>query len=141
MKIVVKGIMCREDALDAMAAGADAIWVSNGCNQKALSAPSTINVLRGIAQAVKSKYSHAQVFIDSGIRRGTDIMKCLAYGADVVFLNRPVVWGLHAGGEDGCKDLMVMLNEEIRLAMALTCCFQIKDITEQQVIYRVQARM
>jgi len=123
MKIVVKGVMCAEDALAAMGAGADAIWVSNGSNLKAHSAPSTINVLRSISEAVKSKYSHAEVFIDSGIRRGTDIMKCLAYGADAVFLNRPVIFGLHAGGEEGCKDIMVMLNEEIRLAMALTCCF------------------
>ena len=131
MKIIVKGVMCAEDGLAAMGAGADAIWVSNGCANKALSAPSTINVLRGIAQAVKSKYSHAQVFVDCGVRRGTDVMKCLAYGADAVFLNRPVVWGLHAGGEEGCKDIMVMLNEEIRLAMALTCCFKISDITEK----------
>jgi len=58
-------------------------------------------------------------------------MKCLAYGANAVFMNRPVMWGLHADGADGCKDIMVMLNEEIRLAMALTCCFKIPDITEQ----------
>ena len=133
--------MCSEDALAAMAAGADAIWVSNGSNQKALSAPSTINVLKNIVQSVKSKYSHAQVFVDSGARRGTDVMKCLAYGADAVFLSRPVVWGLHAGGLEGCKDIMCMLNEELRLAMALTCCFKQSDITEKQVIYRVQARM
>ena len=131
MKIIVKGVMCTEDALAAMGAGADAILVSNGCNNKALSSPSTINVLKGISQAVKSKYSHAQVFVDSGVRRGTDVMKMLAYGADAVFLNRPVVWGLHAGGEDVCKDIMTMLNEEIRLAMALTCCFKISDITEK----------
>jgi len=131
MKIIVNGVMCTEDALAAMGAGADAIWVSNGCNNKALSSPSTINVLKGISQAVKSRYSHAQVFVDSGVRRGTDVMKMLAYGADAVFLNRPVVWGLHAGGEDGCKDIMTMLNEEIRLAMALTCCFKISDITEK----------
>jgi (S)-2-hydroxy-acid oxidase len=131
MKIVIKGVMCSEDGLAAMGAGADAIWVSNGCNNKALSSPSTINVLKGIVTAVKSKYSHAQVFVDSGVRRGTDVMKALAYGADAVFLNRPVVWGLHAGGEDGCKDIMAMLNEELRLAMALTCCFKIPDITEK----------
>jgi isopentenyl diphosphate isomerase/L-lactate dehydrogenase-like FMN-dependent dehydrogenase len=141
MAVIVKGVMCSEDALGAMQSGADAVWVSNGSNLKPHSAPSTINVLKGIVQTVKAKYPHAQVFVDSGARRGTDVMKCLAYGANAVFMSRPVVWGLHAGGEEGCKDIMAMLNEEIRLAMALTCCFKIADITEKQVIHRVQARM
>lgn len=137
IKIIIKGVMCKEDALAAMNCGADAIWVSNGSHLKALSAPSTINVLKGITQSVKSQYPHAQIFVDSGARRGTDVMKCLAYGADAVFMSRPVVWGLHAGGYDGCKDIMDMLNEEIRLGMALTCCFKIADITEKQIIHRV----
>ena len=64
-------------------------------------------------------------------------MKCLAYGANAVFMSRPVMFGLHAGGEDGVKDIISMLNEEIRLAMALTSCFKITDITEKQVIHRV----
>jgi isopentenyl diphosphate isomerase/L-lactate dehydrogenase-like FMN-dependent dehydrogenase len=123
--------MCKEDALAAMNCGADAIWVSNGSNLKSHSAPSTINVLKGIVESVKSKYPHAQIFVDSGARRGTDVMKCLAYGADAVFVSRPVVFGLHANGYEGCKDIMCMFNEEIRLAMALTCSFKIKDITEK----------
>jgi isopentenyl diphosphate isomerase/L-lactate dehydrogenase-like FMN-dependent dehydrogenase len=123
--------MCTEDALAAMSCGADAIWVSNGSNLKAHSTPSTINVLKGIAQSVKSKYPHAQIFIDSGARRGTDVMKCLAYGADAIFVCRPVIFGLHANGYEGCKDIMCMFNEEIRLGMALTCSFKIKDITEK----------
>jgi L-lactate dehydrogenase (cytochrome) len=59
IKLVIKGVMCKEDALAAMNCGADAIWVSNGSNLKANSAPSTINVLKGIAQSVKSQYPHA----------------------------------------------------------------------------------
>lgn len=59
MKLIIKGVMCKEDALTAMNCGADAIWVSNGSNLKAHSAPSTINVLKGIVQSVKSKYPHA----------------------------------------------------------------------------------
>ena len=117
--------------------GGDAIWISNGSNVKALCAPSTINVLKSISTAVRQKYPHAEILIDSGARRGTDVMKCLAYGANAVFVSRPVVFGLHANGSEGCKDIMSMLNEEIRLAMALTCCFKITDITEKQVIHQV----
>jgi (S)-2-hydroxy-acid oxidase len=57
-------------------------------------------------------------------------MKCLALGADAVFVNRPVGWGLCYKGENGLKELLCMLNEEVRLAMALTHCFKIKDITQ-----------
>jgi len=57
-------------------------------------------------------------------------MKCLALGADAVFVNRPVVWGLCYKGENGLKELLCMLNEEVKLAMALTHCFKIKDITQ-----------
>jgi isopentenyl diphosphate isomerase/L-lactate dehydrogenase-like FMN-dependent dehydrogenase len=63
------------------------------------------------------------------VRRGTDVMKCLALGADAIFLNRPVAWGLCYNVETGLKDLLCMFNEEVRLAMALTHCFKIKDIT------------
>lgn len=81
------------------------------------------------------------MFIDSGVTRGTDIVKCIAYGADAVFLGRSMMWGLHFNGQEGVVDLMNMLNEEIKLAMALTHCFDLKEITEQKVIYQVKARL
>ena len=131
IKIIVKGIMCVEDALMALENGADAIYISTGGHLKAWSAPSTVNVLRNISMAVKSRKSSAEVYIDSGAKRGTDVMKMLALGADAVFFNKAVMWGLYEGSVEGCKNLFEMLNDELKLAMALTCCFKIKDITEK----------
>ena len=141
MKIVVKGIMCVEDALMALEYGADAIYVSNGGHLKPWSAPSTVNVLKNIALAVKSKQPATEIYVDSGAKRGTDVMKLLALGANVVFFNKAVMWGLHEGGVEGCKNLFEMLNDELKLAMALTCCFKIKDITEKQVIHMIRPKL
>ena len=124
-KVIVKGVMCEEDALAVLEAGADGIWISNGSHLKPVSSPSTIDVLPSIAKSVKFHHPHAEIFIDSGIRKGTDVMKCLAHGADAVFISRPIMWGLHYKGEEGVKSLVVMLNEELKLAMALTHCFSI----------------
>ena len=60
------------------------------------------------------------MFIDGGFRRGTEVLKALSLGASAVFLNRPIAWGLCYNGKDGVKDLVDMLNEELKLAMALT---------------------
>jgi lactate oxidase len=141
MKVVVKGIMCADDALAVLGNGADAVYVSNGSHLKAWSAPSTINVLRSISLAVKSKYPHAEIYVDSGARRGTDVMKFIAMGANAVFLNKSVMWGLNAGGVDGCKEIFEMMNDELKLAMALTCCFSTTDITEKQVIHMIKPKL
>ena len=141
MKIIVKGLLCREDAFAAMDNGAHAIWVSNGCHLKHETAPSTISVLPAIAQAVKAKYPHAEIIIDSGLKRGTDVLKCVAMGATSVSMGKPVMWGLNFNGKDGVKDIMNMLNEEIKLGMALTHCFKLTDVSEKQVIHGIKARM
>lgn len=131
MKLVIKGIMCKEDALLAMEAGADALWISNGCHLKPETAPSTISVLPSISKAVNTKYPGTEIIIDSGLRRGTDVLKCLALGATSVGMGKPVMWGLNYNGGDGVKDVMNMLNEEIKLGMALTHCFKLSDVTEK----------
>lgn len=140
-KIVVKGVMCKEDALAAMEHGADAVWVSNGCHLKPETAPSTISVLPCIAQAVRGKYPQAEVIVDSGLKRGTDVLKCIAMGATSVSMGKPVMWGLNFNGSDGVKDIMNMLNEEIKLCMALTHCFKLTDVSEKQIIHGLKARM
>lgn len=141
MKLVVKGVMTTDDAINAMDAGASAIWVSNGCHLKPETAPSTISVLPCIAQAVKSKYPEAEIIIDSGLKRGTDVLKCIAMGATSVAMGKPVMWGLVYNGCDGVKDIFNMLNEEVKLGMALTHCFKLKDVTEKQVIHGLKARL
>ena len=141
MKVVVKGVMCKEDGIQAISMGADAIYISNGCHKKAVGVPCTISVLKSIAQGVRARYPQAEIMIDSGSRRGTDVMKCLAYGANAVVLNRPIMWGLYFNGQNGVKSLCTMLNEELKLAMALTHCFKLEEITEQQVIHMVKPRL
>ena len=126
-RLVVKGVMCLEDALLALENGADDIWVSNGGR----TLPTAIEVFPAIVQGVKQKFQSAQIFIDSGVVRGTDVMKCLAFGASGVFISRPIAWSLYYNGEQGCFDLASMLNEELRLAMALTHCFKVSEITEK----------
>ena len=69
------------------------------------------------------------------------MLKCLAFGANAVFISRPVMWGLTMGGEQGVKNLMTMLNDELKLGMALTHCFKLSDVTENQVIHMVRPRL
>ena len=68
-------------------------------------------------------------------------MKCLAFGANAVFISRPVMWALQYNGQLGCEELMDILNEELKLAMALTHCFNLKDITETQVIHKIRHKL
>jgi isopentenyl diphosphate isomerase/L-lactate dehydrogenase-like FMN-dependent dehydrogenase len=79
--------------------------------------------------------------IDSGIRRGTDVMKCLAFGASMVVVTRPLAWALHTNGYEGCKDIINILNDELLLAMALTHNFNLKEITYEKVIHQVKPRL
>ena len=133
--------MCEEDALEALSHGADGIWISNGGGHRAKSSPSLINVLKRICSTVREQYPDCPILCDSSVSRGTDVMKCLAFGASAVFVNRPVMWALEYNGQEGCEELMSILNEELKLAMALTHCFSLKDITEEQVVHKVRARL
>jgi (S)-2-hydroxy-acid oxidase len=122
--------MNKEDAIQAIEYGADAIWISNGGGTVLDTMPSTISVLKAIATTIKKAYPKIEIYIDGGIRRGTDVMKCLAYGANCVFLGTPIYWALHANGKQGVFDMLDMLKEEMKLAMVLTNCMDIKEITE-----------
>lgn len=133
--------MCKEDALLAIKNGADAIWISNGSGKVLDTVPSTISVLRSISRAVKKESPKVEVYLDGGIRRGTDVMKALAYGATAVFLETPILWGLAQGGYTGVKELMELINEELKVAMALTHCMSISEITEEKVIHMVKGRL
>jgi isopentenyl diphosphate isomerase/L-lactate dehydrogenase-like FMN-dependent dehydrogenase len=128
--VVVKGIMCAEDALIAVGHGADAIWISNSGGRSMDTLPSTISVLNSISKAVKTVNPKVQIFIDGGVRRGTDVAKCLGLGADLVFLGRPVAWGLHFGAKEGLISLISMLHEEFKIVMCLTNSMDISQITE-----------
>ena len=98
--------------------------ISNHGGRQLDTTASTISVLPQIAQAVAGR---VPLFIDSGFRRGTDVLKALALGADGVFLGRPVVWSLAAGGEAGVVAAMTILADELRISMQLAGCSGIGD--------------
>src|SRR5262249_3374422 len=98
MKIVLKGILAHEDAVMAAEQGMDGIIVSNHGARSEDSGRSTIDALPEIVQAVKGRIP---VLVDSGFRRGTDIVKALALGANAVCVGRPYIWGLGAFGQAG----------------------------------------
>ncbi|KAJ1720428.1 Hydroxyacid oxidase 1, partial [Coemansia erecta] len=124
------GILTAEDARLAVSAGVDGIIVSNHGGRQIDTAPATIDVLEEVCRAVDHK---VPVFLDGGVRRGTDVLKALALGAKAVFLGRPVLWALACGGEQGVAEMLDMINEEFRLAMALTGCVRVEDINRNHV--------
>ncbi|KAJ1863321.1 Hydroxyacid oxidase 1 [Coemansia sp. RSA 2703] len=128
--VLVKGILTAEDARLAVQAGVDGIIVSNHGGRQVDTAPATIDVLEEVCIAVDRK---VPVFLDGGVRRGTDVLKALALGAQAVFLGRPVLWALACNGEQGVVEMLDMINEEFRLAMALTGCVRVEDINRNHV--------
>ena len=133
--VVFKGVMSVEDAMSAVNFGADAIWISNNGGRSLDTMPSSIAVLGSIASIIKKANPNIDIYIDGGIRRGTDVAKCLALGATLVFLGRPVAWGLHFGGKEGLESLVSILHEEFKTAMILTDCMSVSDVTEERVIH------
>ena len=130
LPIIVKGIMAPEDARLAVDHGASAIVVSNHGGRQLDGAPATIAVLPEIVTAVGGR---CEVLLDSGIRRGTDVLKALALGANAVLVGRAFVWGLAVGGEKGVTQILSMLRNELELAMALCGCRSISDVGPEVV--------
>ena len=114
--VIVKGVLDPEDAQAAIDNGADAIVVSNHGGRQLDGAPSTIRVLPEIIDAVGNK---TEVYLDSGIRSGQDVLKALAYGAKSTFIGRPMLYGLGAGGEAGVKRVLDIIFKELDTTMAL----------------------
>ena len=116
LPIVLKGILTEEDARLAIDAGVDGIVVSNHGGRQLDGAAPTITALPEVVDAVASR---AEVLMDGGVRRGTDVLKALALGARAVLIGRAYLWGLAAAGEEGVRDVLRLLQDELRLAMAL----------------------
>jgi (S)-2-hydroxy-acid oxidase len=112
--VLVKGIMTREDARLALGRGASGIIVSNHGGRAEESLVPTLEVLPEVVAAVGGK---APVIVDGGVRRGSDVFKALALGADAVGIGRPYIWGLGAFGQPGVEAAMRLLDEELASAM------------------------
>jgi isopentenyl diphosphate isomerase/L-lactate dehydrogenase-like FMN-dependent dehydrogenase len=114
--IAIKGIMTAEDARRAVSEGIEAIVVSNHGGRQLDSLPSAIEVLPEIVEAVGGR---AEVILDGGVRRGTDVVKALALGARACMIGRPMLYGLGAGGQEGVERSIDILKAEIDRALAL----------------------
>jgi L-lactate dehydrogenase (cytochrome) len=123
-KLIVKGIMDVEDAKMAVAAGADAILVSNHGGRQLDSAPSTASALSAIVDAVGDE---VEVYVDSGVRSGLDVLKFLGLGARACFIGRAYLYGLGAYGQAGVTKALEILKDELSIAMALT---GVTDVTK-----------
>ncbi|KMZ61496.1 L-lactate dehydrogenase (cytochrome) [Zostera marina] len=131
MPILVKGVMTAEDTRLSIQAGAAGIIVSNHGARQLDYVNATISCLE---EVVKAAQGRVPVFLDGGIRRGTDVFKALALGASGIFIGRPVVFSLAADGENGVKKVLQMLRDEFELTMALAGCTSLKDITRNHII-------
>ncbi len=116
LPIVVKGVVTAEDAALAVEHGAQGIIVSNHGGRQLDGAVATIEALPEVVAAVNGRI---EVYLDGGIRRGTDALKALALGARAVLVGRPVLWGLAANGQQGVTRVLDLLGAELELAMAL----------------------
>lgn len=128
MKLVLKGITAGEDAALCLENGVDGILVSNHGGRAEESGVGTIESLPEVVAAVQGRIP---VLLDGGIRRGTDIIKALALGADAVCVGRPYAWGLSAFGQDGVTQVMRILDRELQISMQQFGARTIAEITRE----------
>jgi len=115
--VLLKGVLSAEDGRLAVSCGADGVIVSNHGGRNLDTVPATIDALPRVVDAVAGRIP---VMLDSGIRRGTDVLMALALGAKAVFVGRPYVYGLAVGGAKGVERVILILRDELERAMALT---------------------
>jgi len=130
MKIVLKGILAHEDAVLAADAGVDGIIVSNHGGRSEDSGRSSIDALPEIVEAVKGRMP---ILVDSGFRRGTDIVKALCMGATAVCIGRPYIWGLGAFGQPGVERVLELMRVELYGAMQQVGAPTIKHLVPAMV--------
>jgi 4-hydroxymandelate oxidase len=116
LPVVVKGVLRADDAARALDHGAAGVWVSNHGARNLDTVVPTAQALPAVAAEVAGR---APVIVDSGVRRGTDVLKALCLGADAVFVGRPYLYGLAAAGREGALMALHMLDTELRMAMGL----------------------
>ena len=126
LPIVLKGILRADDAARAAAEGVAGVVVSNHGGRQLDSTPPALEVLPEIHDAVGDRI---EVFVDGGIRRGSDVLKALALGARAVLVGRPIVWGLAVAGSEGVESILGLLTDELELAMGLCGASNVEQIS------------
>jgi len=130
LPVVVKGLLTAEDAELACEHGAAAVVVSNHGGRQLDGVSATLDVLEEVVDAVGGR---AEVLLDGGVRRGTDVLKALALGARAVLIGRAMVWGLAVGGEKGVADVLRMFRKEVELGLALLGCTSPAEVSRAHV--------
>jgi 4-hydroxymandelate oxidase len=125
LPVVVKGVCRGDDARRAAEHGAKAVVVSNHGGRQLDTAPATCEVLPHVVEAVGGL---CEVYVDGGIRRGSDVLKAIALGARAVLVGRPILWGLCVAGEQGAVQVLEILRRELDEAMLLCGCTKLSDI-------------
>ena len=126
MKLVLKGIVTAEDESLAVEHGVDGIIVSNHGGRAEDSGRGTIESLPEVVDAIDGRIP---VIVDSGFRRGTDIFKALALGADGIAIGRPYLWGLGSFGQEGVETVLDLLQRELEIVMRQARTTRIEEIT------------
>ena len=141
MEIWLKGVSTAEDAeLAAQCpANVSGIIVSNHGGRQLESALPALGSLPECVAAAKAKNMSIQVWVDGGVRKGSDIFKALALGADGVLIGRPPLWGLAVGGEDGVTRALAILKAEFQHTMALAGCRTLSDIKRSSLAKQTEA--
>jgi 4-hydroxymandelate oxidase len=116
LPVLVKGVLTAEDARLAVEHGAAGIVVSNHGGRQLDGVLASVEALPEVVAAVQGR---CEVYMDGGVRRGTDVLKALALGARGVFVGRPILWGLAVNGAEGVQRVLTLLRDELELAMAL----------------------
>jgi 4-hydroxymandelate oxidase len=130
LPVVVKGILTAEDARLACEHGAAGMVVSNHGGRQLDGVSASLDALEEVVDAVDGR---AEVFLDGGVRRGTDALKALALGARAVLIGRAMLWGLAARGEEGVADVLRLLRDEVELGLALLGCSSPADVSRAHV--------
>jgi isopentenyl diphosphate isomerase/L-lactate dehydrogenase-like FMN-dependent dehydrogenase len=131
MKVLIKGIVTAEDTLLAVENGVDGVIVSNHGGRAENSTRGTIECLPEVVQAASGRTA---VLIDGGFRRGTDIFKALALGADAVCVGRPYLWGLASFGQPGVEAVLDILRRELVMVMKQMGTTTIADVGRSSVV-------
>jgi 4-hydroxymandelate oxidase len=133
LPMLIKGITHEQDAQQALQIGAAGVIVSNHGGRVLDTLPATAQLLPRVVDAVRQQREDALVLVDGGIRRGTDLFKALALGADAALLGRPALYGLAHAGARGVAHVLRLLRDELETTMALCGCARIQEIGRQHL--------
>jgi isopentenyl diphosphate isomerase/L-lactate dehydrogenase-like FMN-dependent dehydrogenase len=133
MKVLIKGIVTRDDAEIAVQNGVNGMFVSNHGGRAENSTRATVSSLPEVVAGVRGR---VPVILDGGIRRGTDIFKALALGATATGIGRPYIWGLASFGQEGVETVLALLRKEIEVVMRQAGTTSVKRITKDYIVPR-----